>query len=136
MAITARYAIVCDDVRREDNGKLLFLGVYTPDMAVPQIPFAMPTLTFLLNLEAERPGNFGFRMRVQHQDSGAILAEGMGMIPVGNPQQPVIIPVKLGGVVFNAQGLYSFSMEIDGNTSPIVATFNVLLAPQGQLNRG
>jgi len=31
------------------------------------------------------------------------------------------------GVIFNAQGLYSFSLDIDGQ-DPIVSTFNVQLA--------
>jgi hypothetical protein len=131
MAITAKYVLVCDDFRREDNGKFIIIGLYTPDMSVPQIPFVMPTLTFFMNLESDRPGNFGFRLRIQHQDSGAVVVEGMGMIPVGNPQQPIIIPVKVGGVQFNNPGLYSFSLTLDGQNDPIVATFNVQLGTPG-----
>ena len=28
MAVTHNYTLVCDEVRREDNGKLLVLGLY------------------------------------------------------------------------------------------------------------
>ena len=28
MAITHKFTLMCDDVRREDNGKLLLIGVY------------------------------------------------------------------------------------------------------------
>ena len=29
----ARYILLCDDVRREDNGKFILIGLYTPDIA-------------------------------------------------------------------------------------------------------
>ena len=143
MAITAKYILLCDDFRREDNGKFIIIGLYPGgDMRVVQIPFAMPTLTFFMNLESDRPGNFGFRLKIQHQEAGTVLGQGMGMIPVNDPRQPIIMPVKIGGVVFNVQGLYGFSLEIDGNKDPIIQTFEVqlgaplpLMPPMPQLGR-
>ena len=131
MPITPRYILVCDDFRREDNGKWILIGLYTPDMVVPQIPFGMPTLTFFMNLESDRPGTFGFRITLQHVESGAILAQAMGMIPIANPQGPIICPVKIGGVQFNSAGLYSFSVAIDGQADPLVVTWNVILNVPG-----
>ena len=32
------YAIVCDDVRREDNGKFIIIGAYGSDIRVSSIP--------------------------------------------------------------------------------------------------
>jgi hypothetical protein len=133
MPITARYILLCDDVRREDNGKFILIGMYTPDMVVQQIPFVLPTLSFFLNLESDRPGNFGFRTKVEHQETGNALPAtvAMGTIAVTNPQQPLLVPVKFVGVIFNAQGLYSFSLEIENQREPIVHTFNVqLIVPQ------
>jgi hypothetical protein len=127
MPFTARYILICDDFRREDNGKLILIGLYLPDMVVQQIPFVMPTLTFFMNLESDRPGNFGFRITIQHQESGTILGQAMGMIPVINPAAPIICPVKVGGIQFNSAGLYSFSVVIDGQNDPLVATWNVIL---------
>ncbi len=135
MAIAARYILMADDVRREDNGKIIILGMYTPDMAVAQIPFVMPTLSFFLSLESDRPGNFRFSTRITHQDTGNVLpqTEGMGMLAIQNPQQAGIAAVKFVGVTFSAQGLYSFSLEMDGQRDPIVSTFNVqLVTPQMQ----
>jgi hypothetical protein len=123
--------LVCDDFRREDNGKFILVGLYLPDMVVTQIPFTMPTLSFFLNLESDRPGNFGFRITIQHQDSGTILGQAMGMIPVLNPATPIIMPIKIGGVQFNSAGLYSFSMTIDGQNDPLIATWNVVLRVPG-----
>src|ERR1700676_1444996 len=98
MPITAAYVLMSDDARRDDNGKIIIIGLYTPDMTVQQIPFVMPTLTFFLNLESDRPGNFGFRTRVEHQETGTVLPQtvAMGMIGIQNPQQPAVVAVKFG----------------------------------------
>jgi hypothetical protein len=32
------FAFICDEVRREDNGKLLIIGVYTNDIIVMNFP--------------------------------------------------------------------------------------------------
>ena len=40
MAITHHYTLVCEDVRVENNGKFLILGLFTPDIVVPQIPLS------------------------------------------------------------------------------------------------
>ena len=36
MALTLRATLICDEIRREDNGKLLFVGVYTPITATDE----------------------------------------------------------------------------------------------------
>jgi len=126
MAITARYILVCDDVRREDNGKIIIIGLYLPDMAVPQIPFILPTLTFFCNLESDRPGNYSMQVKLRHEDSGRDIAQAVAMLPVVDPTQPVIVPIKFGNAQINSAGLYSFSLEIQ-NQAPIVVTFNVQL---------
>jgi hypothetical protein len=130
MPITARYVLVCDDVRREDNGKIIILGLYLPDMAVPQIPFITPSLTFFCNLESDRPGNFSMRVRLRHEDTGRNIAEALAMLPVVDPMQPIVCPIKFGNVQINSAGLYSFSIEIE-NQPPIATTFNVQLMVPG-----
>ena len=38
--------ILCDEIRREDNGKLLVIGMYLGAILVPRFPFRMPSLAF------------------------------------------------------------------------------------------
>ncbi len=38
MAFTEKFTIMCDEVRKEDNGKLLILGMYIKSIIVPQLP--------------------------------------------------------------------------------------------------
>ena len=44
---------LCDEIRREDNGKFLFIGVYTGHVLVPRLPFDLPTLTFFTKWSAK-----------------------------------------------------------------------------------
>lgn len=49
------YGILCDQVRKEDNGKLLFIGIYTSDIKVPLFPGLVP-LTLVLAFSGARIG--------------------------------------------------------------------------------
>jgi len=135
MAITEKYIIMCDDFRREDNGKLLLVGMYITDMTVPSLPFPLPTLVFFCVLESDRPGTFRFSFKLRHEESGRSIAEGIGQAPVGDPRLPMVMPVKIGGLLISAPGLYTFSLEFD-DQAPIVRTFNVLLVVPGTLLQG
>src|SRR5882724_6271041 len=94
MPITQKFSIVCDEVRQENNGKFFVIGMYTPDMALPQLPYVVPTLTFLSWLESDRPGEFQFRLKLTHLESGRLLAQGMGGIGFAKAGMG-IVPVRL-----------------------------------------
>jgi|SRR6267142_707359 len=129
MAITAKYILLCDEVRQEINGKFILLGVYMPDMTIPQIPFLVPSLTFFICLESDRPGSFQMRFKLQHLESGAVIADGMGNIGFQQPGQgPVPVPLRNIGLV--SAGAYVFSLTLEGQHEPITMSFNVVLTPQ------
>lgn len=48
----ARFAhtIFCDDLRREDSGKLLVIGMYGSELLVQQLPAVLPGLNFLITV--------------------------------------------------------------------------------------
>lgn len=39
MSVTLDYGLLCDFVRREDNGKLIIVGAYSSNVAIPTFPF-------------------------------------------------------------------------------------------------
>jgi hypothetical protein len=135
MAITEKYIIVCDDFRREDNGKFILVGIYVPDIGVAQIPVILQPLTFFCVLEADSPGNFKMSFRLRHEDAGRNIFEGAVPVGVADPSQPIVIPIKVSQVQFTSSGLYTFSLEFDGQ-APIVKTFTVRLNVMGRPNPG
>jgi hypothetical protein len=126
MPITQKHAIVCDDVRMENNGKWIIIGMYTPDMAVPQIPIVLPSLTFFAWLESDRPGNFPFRMKLEQLESGNVLAEGMGAMQFQKPGVGISV-IRFGGIQISQPGAYVYSMTFDGQSDRLLTQFSVIL---------
>lgn len=131
MAITHKYTLLCDEIRQENNGKFLILGLYTPDIAVPAIPFALPFLSFFTYLETDAPGTWDITFRLTHGTS--LLAGGSGKMVVGKAGV-VAIPLRLGPLQLPSAGEYTFTLEIVGMAEPIISTFQVLLnVPQAPM---
>jgi len=57
------YAIVCDDVRREDNGKLIIIGAYASDILIPSRS-ANLRLTILVAVRSETEHQSLVKIRV------------------------------------------------------------------------
>lgn len=55
----AAHAIFCDDLRHEDSGKLLIIGMYGDEMGVPAFPLQLPVLTILVS--ASTPADEPFK---------------------------------------------------------------------------
>ena len=72
------YAIVCDDVRREDNGKLFIIGAYASDIRVPSYPFNL-LLTILVAVRSETEHQTLVNIRVM-RDGKRILQAKEGII--------------------------------------------------------
>src|SRR2546426_965311 len=49
-------AVVCDDIRREDNGKELLIGVYSGGIVVPQFPAPL-VLAYWVQFDAPKPAD-------------------------------------------------------------------------------
>ena len=56
-------AIICDQVRKEDNGKPLLLGVYPFDALIPDFPGAL-ALTLWTQLIVDKNGKYDVEFRI------------------------------------------------------------------------
>lgn len=128
MALTHKYTIICDDVRREDNGKLIILGVYMGAIVVPQLPFVLPTLTIFSMLEGDRPESWSWKLSLQNLEKGKLIAEARGFANVLK-QGLVVMPMKFGAIRFEDPGVYSAALEIEGHKEPVTTSFTVALMP-------
>ena len=67
-------ALICDDVRKEANGKDILIGVYSGNISVKKVP-ANIMLSAWINLQIEEPGEFNFEVRVI-DPSGRTIVDG------------------------------------------------------------
>jgi uncharacterized protein (DUF1684 family) len=131
MSLTHKYTLMADDVRVEMSGKFMVIGMYTPDMTVPQIPFVAPTLTFFQLLEADRPADHMLRVQLQHLESGRAVAQAITNLQV-IPGLVLNLP-RFANVQFNSAGTYQLTTIVDEGRDPIIHSFNVVLViPQQQ----
>ena len=61
--IKIKFAFLCDDTRKEDNGKLIFIGAYNSSMIVQNFP-AAHILCLVMNIHADEAveTSIGFRI--------------------------------------------------------------------------
>jgi hypothetical protein len=69
------FAFICDEVRREDNGKLIIIGVYTYDIIVLNFPVDL-VLTIVVSLKVDEPVETDFELRLSHD--GKLINTGKG----------------------------------------------------------
>jgi hypothetical protein len=56
--------LLCDDIRREDNGKAILVGVYSGDIVIPIVPATLGLHLWLQGRAVESAREFGFRAQV------------------------------------------------------------------------
>ena len=123
MALTQKYSIMCDDVRQENNGKFIVIGMYINNMTVTQLPVTLPSLHFFNLLEADRLGSYMLRAKVENAETGRLLAQAMVMIQANvAPKLPaaVVVGARFPNVQFDRAGSYTFTLTVEGEREPIV----------------
>ena len=123
--VTHKYTVLCDQIRIENTGKFILVGVYTPDVTVPTIPFGLATLAFLNCFETDEAGTWDISFQLSHH--GTTLAGGSGKVAVQRSGF-VALPINLGAVHLPGDGPYTFNLQIAGQV-PAQFSFNVVLNP-------
>ena len=98
-------------------------------MTVPQIPFALPSLTFFSVFDADRLGEFSWRAKLEMLDTGKQLGQAMGMWPVREPGKAVNV-LGFRNLLIDQVGTLTLSLSIDGERDPFLSSIDVILAPQ------
>lgn len=132
MSIRHKFTLMCDEVRREDNGKFIILGLYTPNISVMSLPSMIPSLTFFQYLEAERLGVFSQRISLNSLETGRTIASSTSMLnvlPQANQPAPWTILNGIGfrNVLIDRAGVYNLSVQFEGQAEPLIHQFDVVL---------
>jgi len=127
MPLTHKYTLMADDVRIENNGKPIIIGMYPSAITVGQLPLILPTLTFFQIFEVDRPEDHFLRVQVQNLETGRVLAQAMMPMQNARPGSPIVNIVKVGNVVFDRAGSYQLTTTIDEGRDPLIFPFDVVL---------
>lgn len=88
-----KWAVICDDIRREDNGKQILIGVYSENIGIPSFP-ANIALSIWLQCIGSKAGEVPFDFRLLFD--GREISGGSGSINVPFPNK--MLSVGIGGL--------------------------------------
>ena len=118
--------MICDDVRREMDRKLMFIGVYQDIIGVPTLPFTLPQLFILTKWDTSEASVKNFEMKVIQPDKSVI---GPVMGELGSSledKQRTLIQVGITPFQIPVAGKHEIVMKINKKTHK-VGTFEVAL---------
>jgi hypothetical protein len=125
-------ALLCDDVRREVNGKEIIIGVYSEHVYITAFP-AMIVVTLYMKVTLAKSNiKYPIEFRV-------INASGNHLVPVGKLMLETINAAYSSSVIFGpiplqiqSPGIISFQLRPDGSDDwSTIITLDVTQAPQG-----
>lgn len=119
--------ILCDDVRKEDNGKLMLLGVYSDVVQVPRVPAQLRSLGIVIKAKALNAGRAQFAAAVKDPQGNDLFSAGGELNYEGEPGRVVWIPVVIGPAILTVEGPYSISISL-GDAPLVHEVFHVLKA--------
>jgi hypothetical protein len=100
--------VVCDDVRRENNGKEIIIGVYGSDIVVQSYP-ALLSPTFWVQFIPNQAGEITIGFRLINEADTAFFS-GIGKLNVISPEE--LTSTAIGGAPIQAQSDMKLRFQI------------------------
>jgi len=130
-----RFTILCDDVRREDNGKAIIIGAYLPDVVIPSIPYNFRHMVFLQLCDWEEVGLFSLRGSLNCISQSGITQVATGLLVVNIVRRGTgVHGFAFTNLKIDKTGDYIFQTSFEGHQDkPFVDyKFQVSLSQQPQ----
>lgn len=117
-------ALICDDVRREANGKFILIGAYSGDVRVNKFPAAL-ALQLVLQTDASSAGEAPFEIRVR--DGEQQLAAGGGELKSIAPG-PALVPLPAFPFFISQETTLHFEVKLENREWEMVRALNIKLS--------
>lgn len=108
-----QFSVLCDDVKREDNGKFMLLGLFEA-INVREFPATHPVL-FVVNRWCKGEGEFTQRIRiVNSQDRKIVFETDEQPFQLQDIDAHHTLVSKFSNLVFSGPGKYWIEILLDG----------------------
>jgi len=91
-------ALLCDDVRREMNGKQIIIGVYGDDVVLPRFPISI-SLCLWMRFKFQSPGAYSLEFVVIGERQQRMIP--VTSVPVNVTDSTKRMDIALGGILLN-----------------------------------
>jgi hypothetical protein len=93
--VQVRFGLLCDDIRREDNQKLILIGVYDADVRVAKIPTSLP-IQLVLGIDVkEQLESAQLEVMVSLDDETLLTGKGKIGLPSAGKAMLPLPPMRL-----------------------------------------
>lgn len=120
--------VLCDDVRYENNGKLLLIGVYSDIVQVIKLPLQLRSLGLAIKAKAMSTGRFSFSVSVADPQGNNLLDANGELNYEGEVGRIIWLPVVMGPALLTTEGTYGVRITL-GDSAPVHETFIVRKTP-------
>jgi len=110
---TLLFTVLCDDVRREDNGKFMLLGIFET-IGVRRFPAIHPTL-FIMNCWASGTGTFRQRSRIVKRDGTVLAQDKETEFTLKELKSKHRVIARFNNLRFDGPDEYAVEILLDGN---------------------
>lgn len=107
------YSVLCDDVRREDNGKLMLIGLFEA-IGAPKFPVVHHTL-FIVNCWCSGLGRFWQKTRITDQNGNILAEDKETAFTLESLKDKHRIIARFNNIKFDSDGEYSIEVILNGN---------------------
>lgn len=123
-----QFSVLCDDIRREDNGKFILLGLFEV-IAASTFPATHPVL-FIANRWRNGMGSFRQKNRITTSDNKIIIEEKEVSFELKDTSFSHTVISRFNIVSFPSEGLYWVEVLLDGDLKQRYA-FNLVKIKEG-----
>jgi hypothetical protein len=116
--------VLCDDVRFENNGKLLLIGVYSDIVQVAKLPLQMRSIGLAIKAKVLGTGRYQFSVSVADPQGNQLLDASGEINYEGEPGRTIWFPVVMGPALLTTEGAYAVRITL-GDGAPVHETFLV-----------
>lgn len=124
--LVVKYAIICDDIRKEDTGKLILIGVYSRDIRVAAFPATL-VLSLCVGIESDEPKESDIYLQCMIGDNIKFNAEIRVEVQEAGSGVMTLPPFVLNNITEG--GIIVFKFKIDEADWQTVASIPILLLP-------
>jgi hypothetical protein len=112
LSIEFEALVLCDDVRFENNGKLLLIGVYSDLVQVMNLPLQMRSIGLAIKAKVLETGKFPFSVSVADPQGNKLLDANGELNYEGEPARTIWFPVVMGPALLTIEGTYTVRISL------------------------
>jgi len=109
---TLLFSILCDDVRREDNGKFILIGLFET-VGVVSFPALHPTL-YVMNCWCSGIGAFRQKTRIVSSDNTKLIEDEETQFTLPSLKSKHRIVARFNNICFQSPGEYAVEVLLNG----------------------